>query len=100
LVQVGIHTTNHASSSSFWLPALHASGLGKDRDLYAYDMDGHGLSDFSGRQNTMADYVEDVEAVLAGLKLSKVVLVGHSMNGVSMNAAELGCLLFTSTSIR
>lgn len=71
------------SSSSYWLPALQASGLGDDRELYAYDLDGHGKSDWSGRQLAMADYVEDLEQVLAALQLSKVVLVGHSMNGVS-----------------
>jgi len=72
------------------LPALHASGLGKTRALYAYDMDGHGLSDFSGRQNTMDDYVADLEAVLAGLGLKKVVVVAHSMNGVSTRVLARG----------
>lgn len=67
------------------MPALLASGLGESRDLYAYDFDGHGESDWSGRQQlSMLDYVSDLEGVLASLGLTRVVLVAHSMNGVSV----------------
>jgi pimeloyl-ACP methyl ester carboxylesterase len=83
LTGVALTHTNIPSSSSFWIPALQASGLGKSRDLYAYDMDGHGLSDFSGRDVTMDDYVADLEGVLAALGIKRAVIVGHSMNGVS-----------------
>ncbi|TXT06162.1 hypothetical protein VHUM_03635 [Vanrija humicola] len=68
-------------NSSFWLPALAASGLGAHRTLYAYDFDGHGESDWSGRQLSIDDLVADLEAVLDILGLRRVVLVGHSMNG-------------------
>jgi len=51
--------------------------------IYAYDFDGHGLSDFSGRDNlTVNDLIEDLREVLATLGLNRVILIGHSMNGV------------------
>lgn len=70
-------------SSAFWLPALECSGLTKDRDVYVYDMDGHGLSDFSGREPSIQNYVDDIGEILDALKLGQVLLLGHSMNGVS-----------------
>ncbi|KAL1409425.1 hypothetical protein Q8F55_003408 [Vanrija albida] len=68
-------------NSSFWLPALAASGLGTHRALYAYEFDGHGESEWSGRQLSIDDLVSDLEGVLDALGLQRVVLVGHSMNG-------------------
>lgn len=70
-------------SSAFWLPALMCSGLTKDRDVYAYDMDGHGRSDFSGREPNIQNYVDDIGEILDALGVGCVVLIGHSMNGVS-----------------
>jgi pimeloyl-ACP methyl ester carboxylesterase len=70
-------------SSAFWLPALQCSGLTQDRDVYAYDMDGHGQSDFSGREPSIQNYVDDIGEVLDTLNLGRVILIGHSMNGVS-----------------
>lgn len=77
-------------SSAFWLPALACSGLTKDRDVYAYDMDGHGQSDFSGREPNIQNYVDDIEEVLNKLNLDRVILVGHSMNGVSIVGGDEG----------
>ncbi|BEJ15827.1 hypothetical protein CspHIS471_0504320 [Cutaneotrichosporon sp. HIS471] len=68
-------------SSAFWLPALECSGLTKDRDVYAYDMDGHGQSDYSGREPDLQNYIDDIGEVLDKLNLSRVILAGHSMNG-------------------
>lgn len=75
-------------SSAFWLPALVCSGLTEDRDVYAYDMDGHGQSDFSGREPNIQNYVDDIGEILNALDLGKVLLIGHSMNGVSARGME------------
>lgn len=58
------------------------------RDIYAYDLDGHGLSDVSGRDDlTIDDLVEDLRGVLQSLQLTRVVLLAHSMSGVSTDGA-------------
>jgi pimeloyl-ACP methyl ester carboxylesterase len=49
-----------------------------------YDFDGHGQSEWSGRDLTIDDLVKDLQEVITALGLEKVVLVGHSMNGVSL----------------
>ncbi|CAK9781637.1 alpha/beta-hydrolase [Cutaneotrichosporon oleaginosum] len=69
-------------SSQFWLKALEASGLTQDRDVYAYDMDGHGKSPRSGREPNIQNYVDDIREFLDKLNLKRVVLIGHSMNGI------------------
>lgn len=71
-------------SSSFWLPVFNASQLAKTRTVVAYDSDGHGLSSWSGRDKlSMLDLVEDLKTVLDELKLQRVILLVHSMSGVS-----------------
>lgn len=70
------------SALSFWLPALELSGLTSNRDVYAYDFNGHGLSDFSGGEPDLNTLVDDLGLVLDALKLHKAILIGHSMNGV------------------
>ncbi|RSH95752.1 hypothetical protein EHS25_000844 [Saitozyma podzolica] len=69
-------------ASTFWIPAFTASGLLGTRDVYLLDLDGHGQSEWSGRDLTIDDLVEDLEEVITALGLEKVVLVGHSMNGI------------------
>ena len=74
------------SASTFWVPALSVSGLCERHAIYAYDFDGHGLSDFSGRDDlTINDLVEDLKDVLETLKLTRVILMAHSMNGVRLS---------------
>lgn len=76
-------TDNRFRASSFWTAAFSESGLAKSRRIIAYDFDGHGLSDFSGRLDlSMEDLVEDLKDVLAALNIPRAILVGHSMNGV------------------
>lgn len=65
------------------MPAFEASGLAADREIYIYDHDGHGLSEFSGREPHIDNLVNDLGEILDALKLKRVVLAGHSMQGVS-----------------
>jgi pimeloyl-ACP methyl ester carboxylesterase len=52
------------------------------RAAVAYDQRGHGESDrASDGVYTIAALVDDLDAVLRGLKLGRVVLVGHSLSG-------------------
>ena len=53
--------------------------------LHAFDQRGHGLSD---RASKLEDYtrdnmVSDIEGIVAQLKLSRPVIVGHSMGGMN-----------------
>ena len=69
------------------------------RDIYVYDMDGHGLSPFSGRSDGgIAAYVADLKSVLEALGLQKVVLVAHSMNAVSIHSISDRCALIAERS--
>ena len=80
----------HCSSSTFWTPALKESGVCESHEIYAYDFDGHGLSDYSGRHNlTMYDLVDDLRDVLEVLELKRVNLLVHSMNGVCMSLVSI-----------
>lgn len=60
------------------------------RDVYCYDMDGHGLSPFSGRSDGIPAYIADLKSVVEQLGLQKVVLVAHSMNAVSVLLLKSG----------
>lgn len=74
-----------SSSSSFWLPTFLAGDLAKERRVIAYDFDGHGKSQWSARQNlSIADLVQDLKEIVQVLQLPKIILLGHSMNGVSV----------------
>jgi pimeloyl-ACP methyl ester carboxylesterase len=78
------------SSASFWLPAL-ATDVGRqltsERQVYAIDAYGHGISDFVAQEDSLDRAAETVVGVIEGLikesGKEKVVLVGHSMSGVS-----------------
>lgn len=77
---------NDCSASIFWVPSLRASGLCDRHTIYAYDFDGHGLSDFSGRdQLTVDDLVGDLKDFLATLGLHRVILIAHSMQSVGQD---------------
>lgn len=77
------------SASSFWLPALSTDvgrQLTAERQVYAIDAYGHGISDFVQEEDSLDRAAETVVGVIEGLvkgKGGKVVLVGHSMSGVS-----------------
>lgn len=54
------------------------------------DLGGHGESGLNRENFTMEKYGEDVAAVVNALKLSKIILIGHSMGGsVIIEAAKL-----------
>lgn len=78
------------SSASFWLPALSTDvgrQLTADRQVYAIDAYGHGISDFVAQEDSLDRAAETVVGVIEELLKEsgkdKVVLVGHSMSGVS-----------------
>ncbi len=74
------------SSSSSYLPVLldpAMKPLLQSRKFIVLDLDGHGLSEFSGQQRGVAGLVADLEGLLETMELGKVILVGHSMSGVS-----------------
>lgn len=60
--------------------------------VVAIDLPGHGESTYNREEWTMEAYGEDVAAIVAGLDMKKVVLVGHSMGGsvILCAAKELG----------
>lgn len=71
------------------------------RDIYCYDMDGHGLSPFSGRTDGgIAAYVDDLKSVLEALGLPKAVLVAHSMNAVSRSVCAQWCTRCPAARVR
>ncbi|KAJ9094351.1 hypothetical protein QFC20_006919 [Naganishia adeliensis] len=77
------------SSASFWLPALSTDvgrQLTADRQVYAIDAYGHGISDFVVQEDSLDRAAETVVGVIEGLVKEsgkdKVVLVGHSMSGL------------------
>ncbi len=60
----------------------------KNHTVVTIDLGGHGQSD-PGRDNwTMEMYGQDVKAVVDKLGLNKVILIGHSMGGPVIVAAE------------
>ena len=78
------------SSASFWLPALStAQGktLTSQRQVYAIDAYGHGVSDFVSAEDSLDRATETVVGVIEHLLKEsgqdKVILAGHSMSGVS-----------------
>lgn len=75
------------SSSSSYLPVLldpAMNAITKSRKIIVMDLDGHGLSEFSGQKRGIAGFVDDVEGLWEAMKLDRVILVGHSMSGVSV----------------
>ena len=70
---------------------MYTSGTAKERLIIAYDLDGHGLSAFSGRDKlSIADLAQDLLEVIDALGFEKVILLGHSMTGVGSVHEVLG----------
>ena len=55
-----------------------------ERRVVAVDLGGHGESGMGREHWTMAAFGDDVAAVVRGLGLERVILVGHSMGGYAM----------------
>lgn len=67
------------SSDMWWYQMMHVSGHGGR--AVAYDRRGHGRSDDPGAGYEFDTLADDLAAVLDGLDLTDVTLVGHSMGG-------------------
>lgn len=72
---------------AMWKPQVEA--LAAARRVVTYDVRGHGESDAGDGQYTIELFVDDLMALLDGLKIEKAVLCGLSMGGyVALRAAE------------
>jgi 3-oxoadipate enol-lactonase len=58
------------------------AGLGDQFNVVLHDKSGHGLSDLRTGPSTIPAYAEDLEALLAHLNLSEVILCGISVGGL------------------
>lgn len=68
-----------------WMPQLGAFGGFRK---VAPDLRGFGASEPLGELTTMGEYADDLAALVDSLKISRVILVGHSMGGyVALNFA-------------
>lgn len=90
-------------NKTMWNPFVNQ--LSKKNRVVSIDLLGHGESGCLGYIHTMEDMAEAVKAVLSSLRLSRVILIGHSMGGyVSLAFAEnypemiKGLCLMNSTS--
>lgn len=79
--------------------------ISKKYRVITIDLLGHGETQCMGYVHSMEDNAEIVHAILAGLRIRKAILVGHSMGGyVALAFAELysnyikGLVLLNSTS--
>ncbi|EXJ83055.1 hypothetical protein A1O1_06673 [Capronia coronata CBS 617.96] len=54
----------------------------QDFDLVRFDWAGHGRSSVPSTPTSIESYVEDCEAVINSLKLTRVIAVGHSLGGL------------------
>jgi sigma-B regulation protein RsbQ len=73
--------------SGFWKDQV--ARLAKSRQVVTLDLAGHGRSGRTRKDYTMEAFGQDVKAVADGLKLDRMVLVGHSMGGaVILEAAK------------
>jgi pimeloyl-ACP methyl ester carboxylesterase len=66
-------------SSTYWSNQL--SELSKEARVIALDLPGHGKSDPLKERPTVELYAEHTVAFINGVKLGKVILLGHSMGG-------------------
>lgn len=74
-------------SRKMWKPQLEAHFRG--RRTVAYDVRGHGESEVGDGRYTIDLYVDDLAALLDGLKISRAVLCGLSMGGyIALRTAE------------
>jgi pimeloyl-ACP methyl ester carboxylesterase len=55
--------------------------LSSEYTVVALDLGGHGQSGHNRENWTIEDFAKDVRAVIDGLHLNNVILVGHSMGG-------------------
>ena len=68
----------------YWPPQVRRL---QDERIFAVDLPGHGKSDGVG-YHSIDDYTREIIEFVKALKLSKVILVGHSMGGaVALQAA-------------
>lgn len=79
------------SSSSAWITSLlteEGKNIISTRDVIAYDFDGHGLSEWSGRNElSMQGLTDDLKELLDVMKVSKVLIGAHSMSAVRFKIA-------------
>ncbi|HEX4226486.1 MAG TPA: alpha/beta fold hydrolase, partial [Pseudonocardiaceae bacterium] len=75
-----------ALSAQLWTPLVQR--LVEDHAVFAFDLRGHGRSDWDGNPFTISDLADDVVAALDRLGLESVRLAGMSMGGsVAMTLA-------------
>lgn len=73
---------------SYWKAQLEH--FSKSHRVVALDLGGHGESGLNRNDWTIRLFAEDVRAVVDALRLSRVVLIGHSLGGcVALEAAAL-----------
>jgi len=73
---------------AFWREQLDE--LARDHQVVALDLPGHGSSGADRASWTIAGLADDVRALVEGLDLQRVILIGHSMGGpVCLEAARL-----------
>ena len=73
--------------SRYWQNQL--TTFAKDYHVITIDLAGHGHSSSGRRDYTMASFARDVQAVIEKDKLTRVILIGHSMGGGVMAEAAL-----------
>lgn len=74
--------------SRYWQKQITA--FSKDNQVIAIDLAGHGNSSLDRLDYTMSSFAEDVKAVIDKEKISRAILIGHSMGGgVIAEAARL-----------
>lgn len=59
-----------------------AQGMKRDYHVLALDQRGHGDSSWAESYGP-GDYISDLEALIAELRLNNIVLIGHSMGGIN-----------------
>jgi len=70
-------------SSSFWISALLTTPeLAERRLLVLYDLDGHGMSSWSGRSLDIDCLVQDLVHVMRELKIKHAALAGHCLSAL------------------
>jgi len=66
-------------SKEYWKEQIEE--LSSDYKVVALDLGGHGQSGHNRENWTIEEFAKDVRAVIDGLHLNNVILVGHSMGG-------------------
>jgi pimeloyl-ACP methyl ester carboxylesterase len=69
----------YTDNSLCWTDMAHE--LENDYDVIMMDYRGHGLSDAPPTGYKTEDYTADAVALIEGLKLTKPIIIGHSMGG-------------------